>query len=122
MRSLIIGLSTAKEVWKCLEERYANASKERAQDLTHRLRQVKRNDFSTLDEYLQKVKTICTELAAIQQAVDDQDKLHWALIGLGEKYDTFVIAMQVCSPLWLYLLLKSLLTSYLYMKNIIGIM
>ena len=97
VRSLTVGLTTAQEVWKCLEDWFANSSKERSRDLTRRLKEIHRENHRSLDEYLLELKVICDELAAIHNSVDD--KVYWALNGLSYKYDNFVTAMQVRSPL-----------------------
>ncbi|OMO69312.1 hypothetical protein COLO4_29142 [Corchorus olitorius] len=97
VRALTVGLTSAREVWKTLEERFANSSKQRARDLLRKLQEVLRDDHPTLHAYLQEVTMISNELAAINQPIDDGDKVYWSLNGLGDKYESFVTAMQVCS-------------------------
>ncbi|OMO51543.1 hypothetical protein CCACVL1_29719 [Corchorus capsularis] len=99
VRPFTVRLSTAREIWKILEDRFANSSKQRARDLLRKLQEVKRNEHTTLEAYLQEVKMISNELAAINQPVDDSDKVYWSLNGLDhDKYDSFITAMQVRSP------------------------
>nr|POF18714.1 hypothetical protein CFP56_24942 [Quercus suber] len=42
---------------------------------------------------------LTTAQEQIHNSVDDEDKVYWALNGLSNKYDNFVTAMQVRSPL-----------------------
>ncbi|GKV49598.1 hypothetical protein SLEP1_g56338 [Rubroshorea leprosula] len=94
VRNFTAGLKSARDVWKVLEERFANSSKERARDLLRQLREVKRDEHPTHDAYLQKINMISNELAAIKEPLDDGDKVYWSLNGLGDKYDSFVTPMQ----------------------------
>ncbi|GKV49597.1 hypothetical protein SLEP1_g56337 [Rubroshorea leprosula] len=94
IRNFTIGLKYARDVWKALEEHFANSSKERARDLLRQLREVKRDEHPTHDAYLQKINMISNELAAIKEPLDDGDKVYWSLNGLGDKYDSFVTPMQ----------------------------
>ncbi|OMO59926.1 hypothetical protein CCACVL1_24526 [Corchorus capsularis] len=77
---------------------FANSSKQRARDLLRKLQEVKRNEHTSLEAYLQEVKMISNELAVINQLVDDSDKLYWSLNGHDDKYESFVTAMHVRSP------------------------
>ncbi|OMO66578.1 hypothetical protein CCACVL1_21072 [Corchorus capsularis] len=74
VRALTIGLTSVREVWKTLEECFANSSKQRARDLLRKLQEVHRDDHPTLHAYLEEVTMISNELAAINQPIDDGDK------------------------------------------------
>ncbi|GKV41335.1 hypothetical protein SLEP1_g48881 [Rubroshorea leprosula] len=97
VRNFTVGLKSAREVWKALEERFANSSKARARDLLRQLREVKRDEHPTLEAYLQEINMISNELATIKEPLDDGEKVYWSLNGLGDKYDSFVTPMQICN-------------------------
>ena len=68
-------MNKAKEGWKCLEDRYANSSKEMARDLLRELQEVQRENYDPMDEYIHELKIICDEL---HKPIDDVDKVYWA--------------------------------------------
>lgn len=51
-------------------------------------------DTSTISEYGRIFKGVCDKLAAIGQPVDDMDKIHWFLCGLGPSFETFSTAIR----------------------------
>ncbi|KAF8396197.1 hypothetical protein HHK36_017810 [Tetracentron sinense] len=98
VHSLVVGLDCARDVWRCLEESFAGASKEREVDLILQLHSIKKGN-SNVPDFLQKFKTLCDELAAIQKPVSDDDKVAWAITGLDSSYDALTNAILARPPL-----------------------
>ncbi|KAJ9552360.1 hypothetical protein OSB04_016405 [Centaurea solstitialis] len=93
----VLGLHTAHEVWHALESAYSHDSVERMQNLRDSLRQLQKG-ASSVTEYGRKFKSLCDQLAAIGQPVDDADKTHWFLCGLGPSFETFSTAHRAVKP------------------------
>ncbi|KAJ9544289.1 hypothetical protein OSB04_023996 [Centaurea solstitialis] len=93
----VLGLHTAYEVWHALESAYSHDSVERMQNLRDSLRQLQKG-ASSVTEYGRKFKSLCDQLAAIGQPVDDADKTHWFLCGLGPSFETFSTAHRAVKP------------------------
>ncbi|MFS7997506.1 putative RNA-directed DNA polymerase [Helianthus anomalus] len=87
----VIGLSTARQVWLAFENAYSHCSLERMHTLRDTLRQLQKGS-STVSEFGQKFKLLCDQLAAIGHPVDENDKCHWFLCGLGSAFETFSTA------------------------------
>ncbi|KAH0767910.1 hypothetical protein KY285_003781 [Solanum tuberosum] len=94
---LIVGCSTAKEMWECLEESYLQATKDKEFQLKQQLQSVKLRT-KTIDEYIKEFKGICDGLAAIHKPVDEDSKVINFARGLGLKYKTFRTVMLGKAP------------------------
>ncbi|XXG63790.1 hypothetical protein AAC387_Pa05g1894 [Persea americana] len=67
---MVVGLNTATEVWKTLEDSFARDSQEREFYLSQKL-QMHRKGTSSINDYIRSFKEICDELAAIGKPVND---------------------------------------------------
>jgi len=94
---LIVGCSTAQEMWECLEETYLQATKDKEFQLKQQLQNIKLG-AKKLDEYLKEFKGICDGLAAIQKPVDEDSKVINFARGLSLKYRTFRTVMLGKAP------------------------
>ncbi|GJT25086.1 JmjC domain-containing protein [Tanacetum coccineum] len=74
----VLGLTTAHAIWTALETTYSNSSVERIHSLRDSLRNLSKGT-STISDYGRQFKGICDKLAAIEQPVDEMDKLHCKL-------------------------------------------
>lgn len=92
-----LGLAMARDVWHSLEDAYSHDSVERMQNLRDSLRQLQKGTLSVSD-YGRKFKSLCDQLAAIGHPVDDLDKSHWFLCGLGPSFETFSTAQRAIKP------------------------
>lgn len=92
-----LGLSTAREVWTTLESAYNHDLVKRMQNLKDSLRQHQKGS-SFVSDYGKKFKLLCDQLVAIRQLVEESDKSHWFLCGLGPSFETFSIAHRVVKP------------------------
>ncbi|CAH9069058.1 unnamed protein product [Cuscuta europaea] len=95
--SEVLGLKTSHEVWQALQSAYSHDSVERMQSLRDSLRHLQKGNLSVSD-YGRQFKHICDKLAAIGHPVDENDKFHWFLCGLGSTFETFSIAQRTHTP------------------------
>jgi hypothetical protein len=93
----IIGLTSARSIWLALEAAYCNSSVERIQNLKDQLRQSTKG-ASSVTEYGHRFKLLCDQLSAIGSPVDESDKLHWFLRGLGTSFESFSTAVRTSRP------------------------
>ncbi|KAF5470241.1 hypothetical protein F2P56_010766 [Juglans regia] len=96
--SAVVGLSTSRAVWSRLENTFSHRSKSREIQLKDDLQTMKKND-KTVPEFSRDFKTVCDQLAAMGRPVDDLDKLHWYLRGLGSSFSIFSTTQLSLSPL-----------------------
>ena len=97
--SEIVGLGTVRQIGFALEAAYSNSSVERVQNLRYQLRLLSKGS-TPVSEFGRKFKSICDLLTAIGQSVDEPDRIHWFLCGLGATFETFSTAIRASrSPL-----------------------
>lgn len=53
----------------------------------------------SVQDYSCQFKSVCDQLAAIGRPIDDTDKLHWFLRGLGSTFSSFSASQYTRSPL-----------------------
>ncbi|KAF8369725.1 hypothetical protein HHK36_032252 [Tetracentron sinense] len=99
--SHVVGLTSARDVWMCLENTFAQASKSREQQLRQQLQMCKKGN-GTIEDYLRRFKGICDALVAIQRPVSDDDKVFWLTNGLGSSYEGFVTSIFAKPPIPTY--------------------
>ncbi|GJS22683.1 putative reverse transcriptase domain-containing protein [Tanacetum coccineum] len=95
--SMIVGLTTARDIWATLEAAYNNSSVERVQNLRAQLRQTQKGEKSVA-ELGHLFKLICDQLSAIGHPVDATDQVHWFLCGLGLTFETFSTYVRSSRP------------------------
>ncbi|GJU66919.1 putative RNA-directed DNA polymerase [Tanacetum coccineum] len=95
--TLIVGLSTARQIWTALEAAYGNSSIERVYTIRDQLRLIQKGT-KYVAEYGRLFKTLCDQLAAIGHPVDKSDQLHWFLCGLGPSFETFSTSIRSARP------------------------
>lgn len=93
----ILVLSIAHGIWLSLEKAYSNAYVECIHSLRDSLRTITKGTFSVSD-YSRKFKHSCGKISAIGCPVDDMDKLHWFLCGLGASFETFSNDIRTSKP------------------------
>nr|GFA16602.1 putative zinc finger, CCHC-type, Gag-polypeptide of LTR copia-type [Tanacetum cinerariifolium] len=92
-----LGHTTARAIWCALEAAYSHDSVERMHTLRDFLRQIRKGS-STVVEFARKFKTICDQLNVIGHPLDDIDKSHWFLCGLGSSFETFSTTQCLIRP------------------------
>ncbi|KAF3786733.1 Retrovirus-related Pol polyprotein from transposon TNT 1-94 [Nymphaea thermarum] len=85
---------TALELWSTLATTYSQVSEARFLQLRRQFQDIKRGTRTVL-EYLNEIKSVSDQLAAIGHPVSDKDKVQQALSGLGTKFDIFCTALEV---------------------------
>ena len=84
----VVGLTTSREVWCSLERIFSSSSRARVQQLKYQLHTVKMAT-SSMAEYIQSVKSIVDNLAAVAHPVADFDLVSTLLSGLSSDYDSY---------------------------------
>lgn len=74
--TVVLGLSSPRDVWKALESAYSHDSQERSQNLKDSLRQLKKGNLS-ISEYARQFKSICDKLQAIVKVVPEGFCVAW---------------------------------------------
>ena len=92
-----LGHTTSKAVWSALADAYSHDSVERMHTLRDSLRHLQKGT-STVVEYSRKFKAICDQLNAIGHPLDESDKFHWFLCGLGSTFETFSTTQRLIRP------------------------
>ena len=94
----IVGFSTAHDVWLTLETTFNHKYKTREIHLKDELQSMKRTTRSATD-FARVFKGFCDQLHTIGRPVDNTDKVHWFLCGLGAKFSSFSSAQMALTPL-----------------------
>ncbi|KAF3777916.1 Retrovirus-related Pol polyprotein from transposon TNT 1-94 [Nymphaea thermarum] len=85
---------TALELWTTLATTYSQVSEARFLQLRRQFQDIK-HGMRTVLQYLNEIKNVSDQLAAIGHPVSDKDKVQQALSGLGTKFDIFYTALEV---------------------------
>ncbi|KAF3774018.1 Phosphoglycerate kinase [Nymphaea thermarum] len=85
---------TALELWSTRATTYSQVSEARFLQLRRQFQDIKRVTRIVL-EYLNEIKSVSDQLAAIGHPVSDKDKVQQALSGLGPEFDIFCTALEV---------------------------
>ncbi|GKD30207.1 putative RNA-directed DNA polymerase [Tanacetum coccineum] len=103
-----------------LEIAYNNSFVERIHSLHDSLRNISKGT-STVSDYGRQFKGIYDKLAAIGQPVDEMDKLHWFVCGLGASFETFSTAIRTTKPFTTFRDLLSQAESHeMFLKSLHG--
>lgn len=78
-------------------DRVFDSSVSRTHQLHEELLSLRRGELS-VDEYGRKFKGLCDQLSAIGRPVDDSDKGHWFLLGLGLQFASFADTRLALTP------------------------
>ncbi|KAG6751187.1 hypothetical protein POTOM_045706 [Populus tomentosa] len=96
--SITIGFTTSRDVWNSLETTFSQKSKARELQIKDELHLMKRGSRS-ISEYSRIFKAHCDQLSAMGRPVEDTDKVHWYLRGLGHEFSTFSITQLSLTPI-----------------------
>ncbi|KAK9049437.1 hypothetical protein SSX86_031595 [Deinandra increscens subsp. villosa] len=95
--AVIVGLTTAREIWVALDAAYNNTSVERVQLLRDSLRTVVRGSKSVAD-YGREFKAVCDQLSAIGHPIETDEQNHLFATGLGSDFLPFSLTAKALSP------------------------
>ncbi|KAG6779661.1 hypothetical protein POTOM_016055 [Populus tomentosa] len=109
----IVGFSTAHDVWLTLETTFNHKYKTREIYLKDELQSMKRATRSVTD-FARVFKGFCDQLHTIGRPVDNTEKVHWFLCGLGANFSSFSSAQMALTPLpsWVTLSPEPRATNY----------
>ncbi|KAG6397102.1 hypothetical protein SASPL_143266 [Salvia splendens] len=94
----VIECSSSHSDWSTLQVAFSDSSASRTHQLREELLSLRRGAQS-VEEYGQKFKGLCDQLSAINRTVDDSDKGHWFLGGLGTLYTSFSDTRLALTPM-----------------------
>ena len=94
----VLGLTITRDGWLALENSFSHISKTRELRIKDDLKLIKRGTRS-VTEYSRSFKALCDQLIAMGRSVDDIDKVHWFLRGLGADFAHFSTAQMSLTPL-----------------------
>lgn len=94
--SLVLDLSTSREVWLSLEKRFTTLSRSHIHQLKDRLATVDKGTKS-MEEYLKQIKEITDQLAVASCPIHDEDLVFHILHGLPSAYDAFKTSIRTRS-------------------------
>nr|CAD1839991.1 unnamed protein product [Ananas comosus var. bracteatus] len=89
----VVGLQTSRDVWVALERRYASLSRAHISQLTTQLQTIKKGGM-TITDYMNKIKAISDNLAAVGKSIHDDDLIHHIVHGLPPEYDPIRVSIR----------------------------
>ena len=88
----VVNCTTARDAWLALEVSFSHSSKTRELQLKDELQLMQRGSRGVA-EYARSFRSLCDQLSAIGKPIDDTDKVHWFLRGLGSDFKIFSTSM-----------------------------
>ncbi|XP_058077565.1 uncharacterized protein LOC131225957 [Magnolia sinica] len=89
----VVDFTTSRDVWCALERIFESSSQAHVQQLKYQLHTVKIS-ATPMSEYIQSVKSIVDNLAAVANPVTDSDLVSTLLSGLSPEYNSFVTSVN----------------------------
>lgn len=96
--AIVVGCDSSRAIWVALEQAFSHDSKSREFSLKDELHSMTLGS-RTVNEFGRSFKALCDRLAAIGRPIDDSDKSHWFLRGLGPRFANFSASQMALSPL-----------------------
>ncbi|KAM1595047.1 hypothetical protein ACFX10_001388 [Malus domestica] len=90
-----VGVSSSRDLWLKLEQRYGGISDAHIYQLRSRLQSLQKGSQS-ISEYVQQIKAISDSLTAVGASMSDRDLIAATLHGLPEEFDSFVDSITLC--------------------------
>jgi hypothetical protein len=87
--STLYGLTTSRQVWLSLSNRYASQSRSRILNLKRQLQNLQQGS-KTCTEYLHDAKLLADQLAAVGKPVDEDDLISYIIGGLNASFNAFI--------------------------------
>ncbi|PKI60955.1 hypothetical protein CRG98_018661 [Punica granatum] len=86
-------LPTAQQIWEGLHSWFVECSHSRALDSKVELTRIKLEDFKNVESYLHHCEQLANQLKEIGRAIDDEDLITYALVGLAPQYESFITSL-----------------------------
>ncbi|XP_010475978.1 PREDICTED: uncharacterized protein LOC104755317 [Camelina sativa] len=90
---VVYGMHSAHEVWMALAKKFNRVSTTRKFDLQNRLRACDKLG-RTMEDYLSELKQIFDQLDSIGYPMNDLEKIHGLLSGLGKDYESVATVIE----------------------------
>ena len=94
--SLVVGITSAQEVWKTLDQRFTSTSRANILNLKLELQSIKKGT-ETVNGFLQKIKIARDKLLAVGVVVDNKELICIVLRGLPKDFAHFCSAIRTRS-------------------------
>ena len=91
--AMVVGTTTAQEVWNRLEEKFTCTAQANVLNLKLELQGIKKGNES-INSYLQRIKNTRDKLFAVGVLVDNEELLHMILKGLPKEFAPFASAIR----------------------------
>uniref|UniRef100_A0A2N9G004 Reverse transcriptase Ty1/copia-type domain-containing protein n=1 Tax=Fagus sylvatica TaxID=28930 RepID=A0A2N9G004_FAGSY len=91
--AMVVGTTTAQEVWNRLEEKFTCTARANVLNLKLELQGIKKGNDS-INSYLQRIKNTRDKLSAVGVLVDNEELLHMVLKGLPKEFASFASAIR----------------------------
>ncbi|KAM1411727.1 hypothetical protein ACFXTH_024342 [Malus domestica] len=89
-----VGVSTSRELWQKLEQRFGGVSDAHVHQLRSRLHSIQKGHQS-ISEYLQQIKEISDSLTAAGAPISDRDLIAATLHGLPDEFESFIDSIML---------------------------
>lgn len=97
--TLVVGLKSAKDVWKALQTSFASQSRAKIMQYRMYLQSLKKESMPMRD-YLSKIKNCVDFLNAAGCKVTEEDHILYILTGLGPDYNPLVVTISSKTEAW----------------------
>ena len=94
--SIVVGVTSSREVWNTLEQRFTSTSRANILNLKLELQGIKKSNES-VNSFLQKIKVACDKLLAVGVPVDNEELICIVLRGLPREFAHFCSAIRTRS-------------------------
>lgn len=91
------GHDTTHSIWKALENTYSHDSVEQVHTPHDSLHHLQKGS-STVVDCSRKFKVVCDQLSAISHPLEESDKIHWFVSGLGSSFEMFLTTQHLIGP------------------------
>ncbi|RVW25023.1 Retrovirus-related Pol polyprotein from transposon RE1 [Vitis vinifera] len=89
----VYGITSAREVWSSLANKFASQSRTRVHHLKRKLQTLHQGSMKCTD-FLEKVKLVSDELAAVGKPLEDDDLMSYIVSGLNPSFNPFITSLS----------------------------
>ena len=94
--SLVVGITSSKEVWNTLEQRFTSTSRANILNPKFDFQGIKKGNES-VNSFLQKIKVACDKLLVVRVPVDNEELICIVLKGLPREFAHFYFTIRTRS-------------------------
>ncbi|RVW13866.1 Retrovirus-related Pol polyprotein from transposon RE1 [Vitis vinifera] len=87
------GITSAREVWSSLANKFASQSRTRVHHLKRKLQTLHQGSMKCID-FLEKTKLVSDELAAVGKPLEDDDLMSYIVSGLNPSFNPFITSLS----------------------------